>query len=114
MIINSHGPIEEKGEANTKERLDQAVANEAWKTRFSNTTVSHIISRASDHIPSTLRPHKNANMEVDEILNLKNLGYYGMIVSLSSKKLVKKELAIPRPWGQFKKKIAKCGLDLLA
>ena len=43
-------------------------------------------------------------MEVDEILNLKNFGYYGMIVSLSSKKLVKKELAILRPWGQFKKK----------
>ena len=36
--------------ANTRESLDRAVANEAWKSKFPETTVMHIISHASDHL----------------------------------------------------------------
>ena len=42
------------GAANTKERLDKAVAKEAWKLMFPETTVTHIISHASDHLPLIL------------------------------------------------------------
>nr|XP_023910503.1 uncharacterized protein LOC112022157 [Quercus suber] len=45
------------GDANTKERLDRAVANEAWKLKFSRTTVTHIILHASDHLPLILQNH---------------------------------------------------------
>ena len=38
------------GAANTRESLDRAVANEAWKSKFPETTVTHIILHASDHL----------------------------------------------------------------
>ena len=46
------------GEANTKERLDRAVANEAWRLKFPATTVTHIISHALDHLPLILQNHE--------------------------------------------------------
>ena len=55
------------GVANTKERLDRAVANEAWKVKFPETTVTHIISHASDHLPLILQnqvaPKRQARRE---------------------------------------------------
>ena len=45
------------GAANTRERLDRAVANEAWKLKFPEATVMHIISHASDHLPLILQNH---------------------------------------------------------
>ncbi|XP_075633693.1 uncharacterized protein LOC142606189 [Castanea sativa] len=45
------------GTANTRERLDRAVANEAWKVKFPGTTVTHIILHASDHLPLILQNH---------------------------------------------------------
>ena len=55
------------GAANTKERLDRAVANEAWKVKFPETTVTHIISHASDHLPLILQnqvaPKRQARRE---------------------------------------------------
>jgi len=43
--------------ANTRERLDRAVANEAWKLKFPETTITHIILHASDHLPLILQSH---------------------------------------------------------
>ena len=43
------------GAANTKERLDQAVANKVWFDIFSASTVSHKSSHASDHLPIILQ-----------------------------------------------------------
>ena len=45
------------GAANTKERLDRAVANEVWRSKFPGTIVTHIISYASDHLPLILQNH---------------------------------------------------------
>ncbi|XP_075649791.1 uncharacterized protein LOC142620277 [Castanea sativa] len=47
------------GDANTKERLDRAVANEAWRTKFPKTMVTHIISHSSDHLPLILQNHES-------------------------------------------------------
>ncbi|XP_023911126.1 uncharacterized protein LOC112022729 [Quercus suber] len=41
-------------EANTKERLDRAVANEAWRLIFPKSTVTHLPTHASDHLPILL------------------------------------------------------------
>lgn len=43
------------GSANTKERLDRAVANLEWREKFQESTVYHISSHASDHIPILLQ-----------------------------------------------------------
>ena len=43
------------GESNTKERLDRAVANTGWRDRFPASTVTHLHSHASDHLPLVLQ-----------------------------------------------------------
>nr|XP_023924675.1 uncharacterized protein LOC112036082 [Quercus suber] len=42
------------GYANTKQRLDRAVGNEAWKAKFPLSKVTHLSSYASDHLPIVL------------------------------------------------------------
>ena len=42
------------GAANTRERLDRAVANKEWCDMFPASCVSHIFSHASDHMPLIL------------------------------------------------------------
>jgi len=39
------------GEANTRQRLDRAVPNSEWKNWFPATTVTHLVSHASNHLP---------------------------------------------------------------
>lgn len=41
--------------ANTKERLDRAVANDGWREKFPASTVTHLFSHASDHRPLVLQ-----------------------------------------------------------
>lgn len=41
--------------ANTKERLDQAIASGDWRDKFPLTTVTHLSSYASDHLPIILQ-----------------------------------------------------------
>ena len=43
------------GHANTKERLDRAVATMDWRTKFPRSTVTHLSSHASDHLPIILQ-----------------------------------------------------------
>ena len=43
------------GTANTKERLDRAVANQMWRSKFPGTSVNHIVSHTSDHLPLILQ-----------------------------------------------------------
>ena len=43
------------GAANTRERLDRAVANKEWLDMFSVSSVSHIFSHASNHMPLILQ-----------------------------------------------------------
>ena len=45
------------GATNTRERLDRAVANEEWKSKFPEITITHIFSHASDHLPLILQNH---------------------------------------------------------
>ena len=42
-------------ESNTKEILDRAVANTGWRDRFPASTVTHLHSHASDHLPLVLQ-----------------------------------------------------------
>ena len=43
------------GLAHTKQRLDRAIANRVWIDRFLASSVSHLFSHASDHIPILLK-----------------------------------------------------------
>ena len=43
------------GLANTKERLNQAVATEEWKVKFPKSMVTHLSSHASDHLSIILQ-----------------------------------------------------------
>ena len=42
------------GHANTKERLDRAVASMDWRAKFPRSTVTHLSSHTSDHLPIIL------------------------------------------------------------
>ena len=49
------------GDANTKIHLDRAVATKEWREKYQLSTVSHLYSQASDHMPivlQTLSYHK--------------------------------------------------------
>ena len=43
------------GEANTKIRLDRAVATKGWREKFQLSSVTHLSSHASDHLPILLQ-----------------------------------------------------------
>ena len=43
------------GHANTRQRLDWAVANAEWRLKFPATTVTHLFSHASNHLPIILQ-----------------------------------------------------------
>ena len=43
------------GLANTRQRLDRATANAEWKEKFPESTVHHLHSHASDHLPILLQ-----------------------------------------------------------
>lgn len=43
------------GEANTRQSLDRTVANSEWKNQFPATTIAHLVSHASDHLPLLLQ-----------------------------------------------------------
>ena len=42
------------GTANTRQRLDRAVATRSWREKFQFSTVNHLTSHASDHLPIIL------------------------------------------------------------
>lgn len=46
------------GNANIKERLDRAVANELWRTMCPKATLKHLPMIASDHAPLILNSHE--------------------------------------------------------
>ena len=52
------------GLANTRQRLDCAVAIEDWKEKFPKCTVTHLHSHASNHLPIVLqtKPARNQNI----------------------------------------------------
>ena len=43
------------GEANTKIKLDRAVATKGWREKFQLSSVAHLSSHASDHLPIILQ-----------------------------------------------------------
>ncbi|XP_050271048.1 probable protein arginine N-methyltransferase 6 isoform X2 [Quercus robur] len=43
------------GEANTKIRLDRGVANEEWRVKFQMSTITHLSTHVSDHLPIMLQ-----------------------------------------------------------
>ena len=46
------------GEANTRIRLDRAVATREWKEKFQLSSVVHLAPHASDHLPIVLYTQK--------------------------------------------------------
>ncbi|KAK9998700.1 hypothetical protein SO802_018303 [Lithocarpus litseifolius] len=47
------------GLVHTKQRLDRATANRVWMEKFPASSVSHLFSHASDHLPILLKPMKD-------------------------------------------------------
>ncbi|KAL0008906.1 hypothetical protein SO802_010408 [Lithocarpus litseifolius] len=47
------------GSAYTKQRLDRATANRVWMEKFPASSVSHLFSHASDHLPILLKTMKD-------------------------------------------------------
>ena len=43
------------GDANTKIILDRGVANEEWRVKFQMSTITHLSTHASDHLPIMLQ-----------------------------------------------------------
>ena len=43
------------GDSNTKIHLDRAVASKEWKEKYQLSTVTHLYSHASDHVPIVLQ-----------------------------------------------------------
>ncbi|XP_075660868.1 uncharacterized protein LOC142630717 [Castanea sativa] len=54
------------GSANTRQRLDRAVATKSWKARFSARIVTHLFSHASDHVPLLLQIRTFRSMSARE------------------------------------------------
>ena len=50
------------GSAHTKQRLDRATANRGWTERFPASSISHLFSHASDHIPILLTTMTNRRL----------------------------------------------------
>ena len=48
-------PYRRPGSTHTKQRLDRAIANKDWIEKFPASSVSHLFSHASNHIPILLR-----------------------------------------------------------
>ena len=48
-------PNSRPSSAHTKQRLDRATANRKWIDKFPASSVSHLFSHASDHIPILLK-----------------------------------------------------------
>ena len=42
------------GDANTRQRLDRATTTTDWRVKFPRSTVTHLSSHASDHLPIIL------------------------------------------------------------
>ena len=42
------------GDANTKIRLDRAIATKEWREKYQLSTVTHLYSHALDHLPIVL------------------------------------------------------------
>ena len=47
------------GSAHTKQRLDRAMANRLWMKKFPASSMSHLFSHASDHLPILLKTMKD-------------------------------------------------------
>ena len=47
------------GSAHTKQRLDRATANRVWMEKFPASSMSHLFSHASDHLPILLKTMKD-------------------------------------------------------
>ncbi|XP_030941442.1 uncharacterized protein LOC115966334 [Quercus lobata] len=52
------------GHANTRQRLDRAVANVEWRSKYLATIVTHLFSHASDHLPIILQAMTERRMNV--------------------------------------------------
>lgn len=62
-----------EGQANICERLDRAIANEAWQSLFPQSRVTHLICLSSDHVPLLLETDGDAS-PTPSLFNLKQCG----------------------------------------
>ena len=72
------------GLAHTKQRLDRATANRAWIDRFPTSSISHLFSHTSDHIPILLKTMMIGGLGEGGlvVLGLKRIGCCGQIVRM--------------------------------
>ena len=68
------------GDANTKIRLDREVTNEEWRVKFQMSTITHLSTHTSDHLPIMLhvqsfqqqRQQRGRSFKFEEALLLSN------------------------------------------
>ena len=68
------------GDANTKIRLDRGDANEQWRVKFQMSSITHLSTHASDHLPIMLhvqsfqqqRQQRGRSFKFEEALLLSN------------------------------------------
>ena len=72
------------GLANTRQRLDRAIATESWKTKFPVSTLTHLFSHALDHLPIILhiRTARRTSPSNSRGFKFGNHGCYGRIVKM--------------------------------
>ena len=70
------------GDANTKLRLDRAIAMKGWIENFQASNVVHLLPHASDHIPIAIHFQKfrQKHCKADRGFKFKEVGRYGMNV----------------------------------
>ena len=104
------------GHANTKQRLDRAVGNEAWRVKFHLSKVTHLSHYASDHLPIVLhvkgdrkwQGRGSRGFKFEEAWLLWN------DCEVVVKEASSREGILPNALETAKQKIKACGVDLLA
>ena len=105
------------GNANTRERLDRAVANTAWREKFPASTVCHLFSHASDHYPILLQTRTDRGVRAKGVRGFKFEEVWLLDEECEGKVNEgwnEKEGAAGSALARVKEKIVKCGEDLLA
>lgn len=103
------------GAANTRERLDRAVANVGWKEKYPASKVIHLFSHASDHLPIILQTKTTTRRQTRGTRGFKFEESWLLWDDCEAivTEAWNKECGLGSPLVSAKEKIANCGVDLL-
>ncbi|XP_075636927.1 uncharacterized protein LOC142609203 [Castanea sativa] len=111
--VDSHPCRKRSGEANTKIRLDRAVANKDWIGKFQMSKVLHLSTHASDHLPILLQVQFFVPQRREKGFNFEE----SWLLMEDSEAMIKEasdsELVVEQGLASTLKKIQVCGLELM-